>query len=223
MLAGKAIMINWCNVAEPDRAAYYDWHGREHMVGRVAIPGFQRGRRLIAVRAIRNFLNFYEVADLSVLTGDEYRAKANAPSELTRSTTRLIKDSIRALAKVRMSFGVGDGGYMLTLRLDPPADIEAKLGRYLAQALERIATMSGITGAHFCVADQAASTFVSEERKGRPTIVPNWIVMLEGVSLDALERACDAHLAQALSANGYDGAVERDTYSQQITVSKPSQ
>ncbi len=69
MLLGQGVMINWSDVAPEHRAAYYEWHSREHMVGRVAINGFQRGRRYIAVDAQRDFFNFYEVDDLAVLTG----------------------------------------------------------------------------------------------------------------------------------------------------------
>ena len=62
---------------------------------------------------------------------------------------------------------------------------------------------------------------VPVERRGRPTIVPNWIVMIEGISLDALDRACDAQLAAVTPCrHGCTDAIERDTYSVQITVSK---
>jgi len=91
MLLGKAVMINWTDVAPEHRAQYDAWHCHEHMVGRVAIPGFQRGRRYQAVRAQRDFLTMYEVNNLNVLTGADYLAKANAPSELTLRTTPLVK------------------------------------------------------------------------------------------------------------------------------------
>ena len=38
MLAGKAVIVNWSDVAVAHRPAYYEWHSREHMVGRVALP-----------------------------------------------------------------------------------------------------------------------------------------------------------------------------------------
>lgn len=221
MLAGQAIMINWSNVAEENRPAYYEWHSREHMVGRVGIPGFQRGRRFMAARASRDFLMLYEVDSLAVLTGPEYLAKANNPSPLTQCTTKLISNSVRALAKVRLSLGIGQGAHILTLRLDPQTGRDEELGRYLNEALPRLVLMPGIVATHFCIADKPASTMVPVERQGRPTIVPNWIVMIEGVSLDALDCACDAHLAAAtLCRHGCTDAIERDTYSVQITVSK---
>src|SRR5262245_1063770 len=131
MLAGKAVMINWSDVAPEHRPAYYEWHSREHMAGRVAIPGYRRGRRYIAARAERDFLVLYEVDDLAVVTGADYLAKANRPSPLTQRTTPFIKNSIRGLAQVQASFGIGTGGYALTLRFDPQDGGDGRLGAYL--------------------------------------------------------------------------------------------
>ena len=222
MLDGKAVMINWSDVAPEHRSAYYEWHSREHMVGRVAIPGYRRGRRYIAVRAQRDFLVLYEVDELSVVTGPDYLAKANKPSPLTLRTTPFIKNSVRGLAKVRASLGVGTGGCALTLRFDPRAGGEDELGRYLMQeALPRAAGRPDIVGAHLLVADPAASAMVPVERQGRPTIIPNWIIVLEGLSLEAVDGACDEWLAmEMLKQHGCAGAVERDTYSLQIMVAR---
>jgi hypothetical protein len=219
MLLGQAAMINWSNVAPKHRPAYYEWHSREHMVGRVAIPGFQRGRRYIARRAQRDFLVMYEVDDLSVLTSAAYLAKANAPSALTQRTTPFIKNSVRGLARVKTSFGIGTGGCALTLRFDPAADGEDALARYLAEALLRAVQIPEVVGAHLLAADRSASTIVPVEREGRPTVIPNWIVLIEGVSLEAVNHVGDVQLAEPmLSAHGCAPGIERDTYSLQIMV-----
>lgn len=223
MLAGKAVMINWSDVAPEHRPAYYEWHSREHMVGRVAIPGYQRGRRYLAVKAQRDFLVLYEVDDLAVVTGPDYLAKANKPSPLTQRTAQFVKNAIRGLAVVRASFGIGTGGYALTLRFDPGAGSESALGGYLtSDALPRAAARPDITGAHFLVADKTASAIVPAERQGRPTDIPNWIVVVEGISLDAVNDACDALLGvEALRRHGAQDAIARDTYSLQLTVPRP--
>jgi hypothetical protein len=215
-------MINWSDVAPEHRPAYYEWHSREHMVGRVGIKGFQRGRRYIAVDAQRDIFNFYEVDDLSVLTGADYLTKANAPSPLTQRTTPFVKNSVRGIARVRNSLGIGTGGYALTLRFDPVDGAAATLERYLTDdAFPRLAAIPEIVGVHWLVADPAASTIVPVERKGRPTIIPNWIIVLEGISISALNAACDAHLATAtLRAQGCADAIARETYSLQLIVSK---
>lgn len=202
-------MINWTNVAPEHRPAYDAWQCREHMPGRVAIPGFLRGRRYIAAAAAsaasvvpertqRAFLTLYEVADLSVLTGAAYLAKANSPSPLTLQTTPVVRDSIRGLSRVRASLGEGMGGAALTLRLDPQAGREAALEHFLVtQALPACADRYDITGAHFIVADQQASHLKPVERQGRPTDYPNWVVMLEGTCAAAVINAADALLSDS--------------------------
>src|SRR5262245_5897981 len=190
MLAGKAVMINWSDVAPEHRPAYYEWHSREHMAGRVAIPGYRRGRRYIAARAERDFLVLYEVEDLAVITGPDYLAKANRPSPLTQRTTPFIKNAVRGLASVRATLGVGIGGYALTLRFESSPGGESGLERYLVhEALPQAAGRADIVGAHFLVVDHAASSIVPVERQGRPTAIPNWIVVLEGLTLEAVDGA----------------------------------
>jgi hypothetical protein len=179
-----------------------------------------RGRRYIAAKASRDFLVCYEVENIAVLTSKAYLEKANAPSELTRRTTPYVRNSSRALARVKDTAGVGTGGCALTLRFDAAPGEEGRLERHLvSEALAPLAEIAEITGAHFCVADMEASTIVPVERQGRPTTVPRWIVIVEGVTLEAVNAACDAHLS-ALAQHGCAGAIERDTYALQIMVTK---
>jgi hypothetical protein len=224
VLAGKGVMINWSDVAPEHRHAYYEWHSREHMVGRVGLSGFLRGRRYIAARARRDFLVMYEVRDLEFLAGEEYLAKANAPSPLTQRTTPFVKNSIRGLARVRATCGIGTGGCALTLRFGPREGGAEALERYLARdALPRLAAIPEITGAHLLVADKQVSGIVPVERQGRPTVIPDWIVVMEGVAFDALETAAGAELSdRLLREQGAADPVERDTYSLQIAVGKPA-
>ena len=220
MLAGKAVMVNWSDVAPEHRRAYYEWHSREHMVGRVSIPGFLRGRRYIGAQASRDFLVCYEVEHVGVLMSQAYLDKANAPSELTRRTTPFVKNSSRALAHVKHTLGIGTGGCALTLRFDAKPGEEDRLEWHLvSEALPPLGEIPEITGAHFCVADLEASTIVPVERQGRPTTVPRWIVIVEGVTLEAVNAACDAHLSE-LARNGCAAPIERDTYNLQIMVTK---
>ena len=219
-MAGQAVMVNWSDVAPEHRHAYYEWHCREHMVGRVALPGFVRGRRCIAAKASRDFLVWYEVESVDVLKSKAYLDKANAPSELTRRTTPYIQNSSRALARVRKSLGVGIGGCVLTLRFDARPGSEAGLENHLAsKALPAMAEIPEITGAHLCVADMEASAIVPVERQGRPTEIPRWIVLVEGVTLEAVNAAANAHLADLLQ-HGCAGPIVRDTYTLQIMVTK---
>ena len=219
MLLGRAVMVNWSDVAPEHRPAYYEWHSREHMVGRVALPGFRRGRRYIAAKASRDFLVCYEVESVGVLSGKAYLEKANAPSPLTQRTTPFVKNSSRALARVVASHGIGTGGFALTLRFDAIPRRAEMLSSHISDALPRLTENPEISGAHFCVADMETSTIVPVERRGRPTTVPQWIVIVEGVSLEAVNAACDARLGM-LRDHGSVETIERDTYQLQIMVTK---
>lgn len=222
-LAGQGMLINWANIRPEHRRTYYTWHNNEHMVGRVQIPGFHRGRRYIAVDADRGVLNFYEVDDISVLTSPQYRAKADNPSELTLKTSVLLTDAVRALTRIRASFGVGEGGMMLTMRFDAEPGREGELEKWLAgEGLPALLEDIEITGAHLAVADQDKSNVVTPERKLRPkAAVPSWIVMIEGCSLEAVKAAGGKLSDTALAAHGGKGPVVRGTYRLEITVTRP--
>ena len=220
MLLGKGVMINWTNAAPEDRERYDAWQSHEHTPGRLAIPGFLRGRRYIAVfpeTADRQFLTLYEVNNLEVLTSEAYLAKANDPSPLTRATTPVVRDSVRGLARVLASHGPGVGGCALTLRMDPRAGGEQALEAYLTrETLPAIARRADICGAHWIVADQDASAMKPVERQGRAVTLPNWIVMIEGMTPQAVTQAGDALLTDAqLIAHGAAPAITRDVYTLQ--------
>lgn len=210
-LGGKAVMMNWSDVAPEHHAAYYAWHNREHMITAVALPGFRRGRRFIALDADRTFFNLYEVDELAVLASPDYMARTSRPSELTRSTTQHVRNAIRGLAHVRYTRGAALGGVMLTLRLGPAAGRAAELEAFLAGTAlpAALADSPAVLAAHLCIVDPAASSVMTPERKGRPTAIPEWAVCVEGVTRAALERAADAHLSEsALRRHGAgDGGV----------------
>ena len=53
-LAGLGAVAIWHDLLPAGRDDFHEWHNREHMPERVAIPGFRRGRRYIAVDATGN-------------------------------------------------------------------------------------------------------------------------------------------------------------------------
>ena len=108
------------------------------------------------------------------------------------------------------------------LCVDCAAQDESPLDRCVRDALGAAAQMPGVVGAHFCVADMPASRMVPREREGRPTTIPAWIVLLEGITREAVGEAADRHFApERLIEHGAAASIERDLYAVQITVSKP--
>lgn len=217
-LLGKAVLINWSNVRLESRSQYYAWHDREHMPGRLELPGFLRGRRLWANDADRDVLNLYEVDDINVLTGAAYSAKASNPSPAYRSAGRIITDAIRALAHVRYSWGTAVGGWMLTIRVGLTGRTDAPT--YLAERLlPAILEVQGVIGVHLCEADKPASAVVTADRVGRPTTVPEWAILVEATSLQTLERCRSELLSDnALLSAGCTVPLCSGTYSLQLVM-----
>ena len=84
-------------------------------------------------------------------------------------------------------------------------------------ALAGIAAMPEVLGAHLCVADASASSIETTERKSHGAAVPDWLVMIEGVSAAGVNAACDA-LADGLARHGARTGAQRGVYQLQIRL-----
>jgi len=181
-LAGTGAVAIWHDVAPEGRAAFYAWHGVEHMPERAGIPGFVRGRRYAAIEGAPEFFNLYETATPSVLSGADYLARLNAPTSWTVATVKHFRGVSRSLCLVASSFGAGDGGLIATYRYDVA---EANAHTHRLRARSRLAALAGepgIAGAHLLVADPESSAIETAEKRarGETTLVPRWIVLVEG-------------------------------------------
>ncbi len=184
-LSGTGVIAIWHNLQESVRADFYEWHNREHMPERLAIPGFLRGRRYRALEGGPEYFNLYETADVSVLSSAAYLARLNAPTAWTRRVVPGFRDVARSLCRVHASFGVGQGGVMLTLRFAVAMTERDRVAARLADdVLPAIAAQPGISGTHVCLADETASAVATVESaaRGTPTLVPTWMVLIEGIS-----------------------------------------
>jgi hypothetical protein len=172
-LRGKAAVAIWHDIAPEGLAQFYAWHGGEHMPERLGIPGFLRGRRYEAIDAKLGFFNLYETRDTSVLTGDDYRARLNAPTPWTLSTVKHFRKVARSLCNVAWSQGAAEGGLIATHV--PDGDIAQDI-------LVRLAQAPGIAGVHLLIADEAASGEVNAEARARGVAneVPRRTILVEG-------------------------------------------
>ncbi len=196
-LAGEAFVAIWHDVAPEGKAGYYEWHNREHMPERLGIPGFRRGRRYIAERGVPEYFNLYEVDSIEVLTGQDYLTRLNSPTPLTRLTVTYIRNVSRSLCRVAASFGCAQGGVIMTWQLDAAEGQEEVLHRYLRrEALPIIFERPGVLGAHLGVANRSGSEIITEEKKvrGSVTLVPGWVILVEGISAAGIESAAEPEL-----------------------------
>jgi len=187
-LAGTGAVAIWHDIAPEGRDEFYAWHGQQHMPERVDIPGFLRGRRYIALRGAPEFFNLYETATPTVVKGEDYLARLNAPTPWTVATVRHFRAVARSLCEVAASAGEGQGGMIATFRFaldDARAAREReRLARDIVPAAAR---EGGIAGCHLLVADVAASAVETAERKvrGEKNLIPGWVILVESWGDDA--------------------------------------
>ncbi|MEP7061896.1 MAG: hypothetical protein ABI881_05840 [Betaproteobacteria bacterium] len=201
-LAGMGVVCIWHDLLADAKDDFYQWHAREHMPERVAIPGFRRGRRYVAVAGAPEFFNLYEADTAEVLGGRDYLNRLNAPTEWTRRVVTSFRNVSRSICRVAFSGGVGQGGLMLTRCFDVgAADRERALTALRQRLLPTLADRTGIAGVHLCVADEIISNVDTAEKKARAdaTSVPAWIVLIEGLSQSAVV-AAEASLAAQMRA-----------------------
>ena len=181
-LLGTGAVAIWHDIAEEGREEFYAWHGREHMPERVAIPGFNRGRRYVALAARAEFFNLYEATDPAVLTGPDYLARLNHPTPWTVSTVRHFRNVARSVCRVLVSLGEGTGGLMATWRYAVATQASARHAEAVAALLGELIERPQVAAAHLLAADLAASSTETAERRARGgrNEVPPWILLVEG-------------------------------------------
>lgn len=210
-LLGIAVVAIWNDILPEGRDNFIEWHNREHIPERVSVPGFLRGRRYIAVQGTPEYFTLYEAADAQVLVGQPYLERLNNPTPWTKRSTADFRNTTRGVCSTNYSYGCGDGGFIATFRFDAVETEQATIQPMLIDALAGAGKLNGITGAHLCIADNAASNLETAERKGRQVGVPNWIVMIEGGSAATVSDAAEG-LQQQLSRVDLTGPLELGLY-----------
>lgn len=215
-LAGTAVVAIWNDIDPDARADFYEWHSREHMLERVAVPGFLRGRRCVAERGSPEWFTLYEVDRTSTLAGADYLARLNNPTEWTRRVVPSFTNVTRSLCRTKLSTGNGVGGVMLTLRCDAAPERAAELERFFEEAVPRWAERPQVHGAHLCRLELEASSVQTEERKARANAnrLAEFVVMVEASqagALDPVQRELGRDRLVAAGASG-DSPLEVGLY-----------
>jgi len=217
-LAGMGIVAIWHDLLPEARDDFHEWHDREHMPERVGIPGFRRGRRYVAIGGTPEYFNLYEADSAEVLAGQDYLNRLNAPTPWTQRVVPSFRNVARSICRVAFTQGVGSGGVMLTLRFAvDPARRDGLVDALRRSVLPPLVYRKGVAGIHLGLADEAASNIETTERKARTnaTLVPSWVVLVEGISVPDVEGAA-APLVEALRSHGAT-QVEQAVYRLEFT------
>jgi hypothetical protein len=224
-MAGKGVLAFWHDVAPGGDAEFDQWHLREHIPERVAVPGFLRCRRYVTLGDPPKYFYFYETESLDTLQSPPYLARLGDPTPWTRRTMPLVRNNKRTACRVVASVGPGLGGVIATLELGPRAAHEEELGAWLTgTALPGAAAHPGVVASHLLEGDAGVSTAAKGDEKkllATPDTLVRWVVLVEGIDLAAVEGTCrDLLGAEALARRGATDDLALGFYRLQLVFSK---
>ncbi len=199
-LMGRGAAAIWHNVRPEVEDDYNHWHCHEHVLERVSIPGFLRGRRYVAIDGEPRFFHFYETETLATLTSRPYLDRLDHPTPWTRRIGPEIRDNNRTLAEVVASFGHGLGAAILTARLSTGEGRGERLRGWLVdEVLPGLVGRPGIVGAHLLLGDAEASEMGTEEKALREEAdaIADRVLLVEAIEPRFLEALRLAELSEA--------------------------
>jgi len=155
-LMGTAAAILTFDVAADAIDEHDHWHTHEHLPERLAIPGFLRGTRWVAVEGNPRYFVLYEVEALATLTSAAYLARLDRPTPWTTKMMPHYRGMTRAFCAVTASFGAGIGHTAALIRFKPPKENARPLRESLiGTVLPPVPARRGLGSAHLL---EAAAT-----------------------------------------------------------------
>lgn len=169
-MLGNAAVAMWWDVAPEVRAEWEDWHSSEHMPERLAIPGFLRGTRWVALSGAPSYFVLYEVAGLATLTGGAYLERLNNPTAWSRKMMPHHRNMVRSLCVLREGYGGGIPTVMATVRLS--GRIELPRGK-------------GLTSAHLLESQPMPAQTAEQKIRGGDASA-DWVLLIGGYDVEAV-------------------------------------
>ena len=219
-LAGTGLVAIWNDIKPELREDFFEWHPREHMVERLGIPGFLRGRRYAAVDGGVEFLTLYEVTSTDVLVSEVYKTRLTQPTPWSTKTLPGFFNNERGACQIEFSDSYAMGGFVLTLRFEAEAGQEPALIDSLKKdVLARMIDTPRVTGVHLVKNDVGLTAGNAGNQRGRVITLPYLVVLVEGSTADGVREAGEKFLANAkLAELGAKADVVRGLYQLEYSI-----
>lgn len=154
---GILAIFNDCRVGH--EAEFEDWFQGEHLMERLAVPGFLFGRRHQAISGASGYFNFYLVESPAVLTSKPYLERLDNPTPMTRRImSEVFLNVSRTVCRRMVRRGPFRGAYAVTVRFARAPDEAALLVQ-----LDAMLASTAVAGGEIWVALDPAGMPVSME------------------------------------------------------------
>jgi hypothetical protein len=152
------------NDCRPGREAEFEaWYQGEHLLERLAVPGFLFGRRFASVSGAPCYFAFYLVETPDVLTSKPYLERLDNPTPTTRTMmAEVFVNMNRTVCRRVVRRGRFRGALAVAMRVNQIPDEAALIG-----VLEQFAAGAGVACGEIWTALDAAGMPVSKEEEMR--------------------------------------------------------
>jgi hypothetical protein len=196
-LLGQAAMLLTFDIVADAVSEHDDWHTHEHMPERLAIPGFLRGTRWVAVSGAPRYLVLYEVEGLETLASAKYLERLDNPTPWTRKMMPHYRGMSRGLCSVAHSCGIGMGGYGLLIRFKPAGNHDASLDEWLGrEVMPRLPERPGLASVHLLRGVLKAEMTAEQRIRGADAGV-DWAILATGYLQDVVSDLARSELGEA--------------------------
>ena len=158
---GILAIFNDCAVGH--EAEFEDWFQGEHLIERLAVPGFLFGRRHQAISGACGYFNFYVTELPEVLASKPYLERLDNPTPMTRHImSEVFQNMNRTVCRRTVRRGPFRGAYAVTVRFDETPEESA-----LSEQLDAMLASTAVAGGEIWMAMDPAGMPVSMEEKLR--------------------------------------------------------
>jgi len=158
---GILAIFNDCRAG---REAEFDaWFQGEHLLERLAVPGFLYGRRHAAISGSAGYFNFYLVESPAVLTSKPYLERLDNPTPMTKMVmSEIFINMNRTVCHRTLRRGSFRGAYVVTARFNDAPNTAA-----LTSLSEALVQDTNVAACEIWTAVDPAGQPVSMEEKLR--------------------------------------------------------
>ena len=159
----QGILAIWNDCRAGREAEFESWFQGEHLLERVAVPGFLFGRRHQAISGACGYFNFYVVEQPAVLTSKPYLERLDHPTPMTRKVmSEIFINMNRTICHRILRRGAFRGAYAVTARFNVAPEMSA-----LTALAENLVHDAGVASCEIWSAIDPAGQPVSMEEKLR--------------------------------------------------------
>ncbi len=198
-MLGKAAVAMWWDIAPETKSEFEDWHSHEHMPERLAIPGFLRGTRWIALSGEPSYFVMYELSSLATMTGGRYLERLNDPTPWSKKMMPQHRNMVRSQCRVSPS----------------PRKSKSLSEWLIGDVMPALPGRKGLTAAHLLQALPMAEKPQTAEQKIRGgDAAADWVLLVGGYDADAIHAFLEGELAaERFTARGALPSVVEAVYS----------